>query len=320
MVGTLAGTIQGESDGTPASMFAVASVIYNRSQNPAFGSSNPETLVNLPNQFTGQSSNPSQTAQTFASAVQNGTLGQYGNTGNALYFQQAGSSGTVAQASNVNVGGNVYSDQYGAPSGSFVAPAYGMSGTSYTQPPGYGTNFNTPAGTPDTFGTSNTPGSRDQTTLPPGSYVDGGTQQGAPYEQGVDPVTGEPDWVLPDVNAGAPVTYGGSGSGGTTSGVGSGSTLGGGLGGGANPQGVVAQSGQGTPVQINLSPQTAKDAQSWFTAPITAAENAVAAGLASWSNWFTRGFLIVVAVVILLVALWRVSGAPSPAQIVEAAK
>lgn len=328
MSGTLAGTIEGESNGTPESMFAVASVIYNRSQSGAFGSSDPNVLVNQPLQFTGSSANPSSTAQQFAAAVQNGTLNQYGSTGNALYFLTSGHNTTIGGGSNT-IGGNDFSDQWGSPSASFQAPSYGGvggtqvgGGTYYSQPPGYGTNFTAPGSTPDTFGQSVTPGSREQTTIPPGSYVqgspDGTTQQGAPYEQGTDPVTGQPDWVLPDVNAGDPVTTGGAGSGGTTSGVGSGqgNTLGGGLGSAANPQGVIAQSGTGTPVQINLSPQTAADAQSWVTAPIKAAQAAASAWFASASNWFTRGFLFVLAAVILLVALWHVSGQPSPRQIV----
>jgi hypothetical protein len=143
------------------------------------------------------------------------------------------------------------------------------------------------------------PGSVADQAVPAGSVSNNqfGTDNQTPG--GVDPVTGQPDMILPDVNVDSPVVAGGAGSGGSAPGVGSGT-------------GALAQPGAGTPIQVNLSPQTASDFQSWVNAPITAAENWAKAQFAQASNWFTRGFLIVLAIVIVLVALWRVSGAPSP--------
>lgn len=140
MVGTVAGTIQGEAGSNPANQFAVASVIYNRMQTQGFPS-DAYSVVNAPSQFTGYSANPNQSAQQFADAIQNGTLGQYGNTGNALYFQTAGSDTTLGSRSPgvINIGGNNYSDQWGSPSSDFQAPAYGD------------TSGNSSSGTPSEF-------------------------------------------------------------------------------------------------------------------------------------------------------------------------
>lgn len=126
MSGSVAATIQGEAGSDPANQFAVASVIYNRIQAGTFpGGSNAFAVVNAPSQFIGSAS-PNSSAQQFADAIENGTLGQYGTTGNALYFQTAGSATTLGSNPNaVNIGGNNYSDEWGSPSSSFVAPSYG---------------------------------------------------------------------------------------------------------------------------------------------------------------------------------------------------
>lgn len=83
--------------------------------------------------------------------------------------------------------------------------------------------------------------------------------------------------------------------------------------------GVIGTSGAGTPVQLNLGAGTVADIGKWITEPITAAEQELSAALQSVGNWFTRGALILLGIVIILVALWKVSGSPSPAVIMEAA-
>ena len=132
MTGTLAETIQGEApyNATPAQMFAVASTIYNRQQaNIAApgsfpGGTDPTAIVNAPLQFTGYSGSPSATAQTFATAIQNGTLTQYGNVGNATNFQSGQTAFNTGIAAGTNIGGNYFSDNLGPPSNDFIAPTY----------------------------------------------------------------------------------------------------------------------------------------------------------------------------------------------------
>lgn len=280
MTGTVAQTIQGEAGSNPANQFAVASVIYNRLQTGGFGGSTASQIVNAPSQFTGFAATPNASAQALAQAIENGTLQNYGNTGNALYFQQAGSDTTLGSRSAgvVNIGGNNFSDAWGSPTSSFQAPQYG----------GSGANFTPPAGTPDTFVTSVTPGSQSEYPLNPGDYSS-------------------------DPNASFSFNDPGTGAGASTQ---SGATTGTG---GTNAQGVAAQPGTGTPVQLNLSPSTATDLQSYVTAPIKAAETWASAQFASLSNWFTRGFLILLAIVIIGLALWKATGSPNVTEIARAA-
>lgn len=135
MAGSVAGTIQGESNGTPESMFAVASTIYNRLQG-GYGPT-AHDIVNQPNQYLAGSGSPSATAQQFATAIDNGTLGQYGNTGNAVNFRTAGyvnpdnpgSPGSQMGTGGYVIGGNAFSDTGGAPSANFVPPQYGAATT-----------------------------------------------------------------------------------------------------------------------------------------------------------------------------------------------
>lgn len=280
MTGSVAQTIQGEAGSDPAHQFAVASVIYNRMQQGGFGGSSASQIVNAPDQFTGFAATPNSSAQQFAAAIENGTLPQYGNTGNAVYFQQAGSNTTLGSRSPgvVNIGGNNFSDQWGSPSAAFQAPQYAAAG---------GANFTPPAGTPDQFVVSTTPGSQSEVPINPGDYS---SDPNASF-----------DFNDPNVGAGTGAPSG------TTGGTGSGTT----------GTGTQTQSGAGQPVQLNLSPQTASDFASYVNAPITAAENWAKAQFATLENWFGRGFLILLGIVIVMVALWRVSGAPSPAVIAE---
>lgn len=138
MTYSIAQIIQAEAGGNAAGGFAVASTIQNRAQSGLFGTSDPLAIVNQPGQFAGNLTGPGGPGyvpplsavtpqnQAYADAIQNGTLSQYGNTGNALYFQSnQGQASTVVGGSSPNIGGNYFSDQMGQPSGSFIAPSYG---------------------------------------------------------------------------------------------------------------------------------------------------------------------------------------------------
>lgn len=136
---TIGQIIQGEAGSNPAAQFAVASTIYNRGTigSSSFGS-DFNSIVNAPGQFVGNLTGPggpgrvpplsevTPSANTFAGAIQDGTLGNYGETGNAQYFQSnQGQPSSVVGGNSVNIGGNYFSDRFGQPSSSFVAPSYG---------------------------------------------------------------------------------------------------------------------------------------------------------------------------------------------------
>jgi len=80
-----------------------------------------------------------------------------------------------------------------------------------------------------------------------------------------------------------------------------------------------AMPGTGINENIGLQPSTVSDITKWVTAPITAAEQWATTQFAQLGNWFTRGMLIILAIVIIMVALWRLSGSPNPAVMMEAA-
>ena len=118
MSGTLAQTIQGEAGSNPANQFAVASTIYNRMNAGTFpGGTNPTSIVNAPLQFVGFAATPNSSATTFANAITNGTLSNYGSTGNAVNFQsgQTAANNGLTQG-GTNIGGNWFSDNLGPPS------------------------------------------------------------------------------------------------------------------------------------------------------------------------------------------------------------
>lgn len=138
MTGSVAATIQGEAGSNPANQFAVAATIWNRLKAGTYGSSALD-IVNAPNQFVG-SATPNSSAQTFADAIENGTLPQFGTTGNAVNFQTAGSDTTLGRDPNaVNIGGNNFSDRFGSPTANFVPPQFG--GIDFSQDPSGTTNF-----------------------------------------------------------------------------------------------------------------------------------------------------------------------------------
>ena len=124
---------------------------------------------------------------------------------------------------------------------------------------------------------------------------------------GIDPVTGQPDWVIPDVNVGAGDVTGTSPTG-TATGSGS-----------SNPiSALTGAAGMGN-VTLNFGQQATQLLGNLVQAPISAAESAIGSWFSSVTNWFTRGFLLVFAAVIILVALWHVAGKPNPAVLMEAA-
>lgn len=127
MTGSLAQTIQGEAGSNPANQFAVAAAIANRAQAGSFpGGSDPTAIVNAPSQFTGFAGTPNASAQAFAAAIEAGTLGNYGDLGNATSFQSGQTAANNGfTAGGANIGGNWFSDRFGAPSSNFIAPSFG---------------------------------------------------------------------------------------------------------------------------------------------------------------------------------------------------
>src|SRR4029077_8959789 len=64
----------------------------------------------------------------FAAAIENGTLPQYGDVGNAVNFQSGQTAYRNGLAPNgANIGGNWFSDRFGSPTSNFQAPSYGAS-------------------------------------------------------------------------------------------------------------------------------------------------------------------------------------------------
>jgi hypothetical protein len=123
----------GEAGSDPAAQFAVAATINNRLQAGNFPgvSGGAYGVVNAPSQYVGFSATPNASAQAFADAIDQGTLGQYGNVGNATFFQTAGSNTTLGRNPNTtNIGGNNFSDAWGNPTANFQAPQFNGFGTS----------------------------------------------------------------------------------------------------------------------------------------------------------------------------------------------
>src|SRR5258708_7937570 len=125
MSGTLAQTIQGEASDT-AGQFAVATTIWNRKRAGTFpGGSDASAIVNAPSQYVGYAATPSATANALADAIENGTLDHFGTIGNAVNFQSGATAAANGLTGGVNIGGNWFSDQFGAPTANFTPPALG---------------------------------------------------------------------------------------------------------------------------------------------------------------------------------------------------
>jgi spore germination cell wall hydrolase CwlJ-like protein len=93
---TLAQIIAGEAQsGNDADSFGVASTIYNRTQNPAFADYGSDAIsqATASGQFSAYPNAlgvPTAYQLQLAQAAQNGTLSQYGDTGNATYYNAPG--------------------------------------------------------------------------------------------------------------------------------------------------------------------------------------------------------------------------------------
>jgi Cell Wall Hydrolase len=182
MTGTLAQTIQGEAGSNPANQFAVASTIWNRMQSGNFpGGADPNAIVNAPQQFVGFNATPNSTAQTFADAIQNGTLPTMGSTGNAVNFQSGATAARNGFTNGgANIGGNWFSDRFGSPTSNFQAPQYGGAGSAIAN------------GNPDTASGAN-PGTTDPlgssvTQNPGGTSPTGGAgAMGTPIQTSLQP-------------------------------------------------------------------------------------------------------------------------------------
>lgn len=162
MTGTLAQTIQGEAS-DPAGQFAVASTIWNRSRAGTFpGGTNPVAVANAPQQYVGYAATPSANAQALADAIQNGTLDHFGTTGNAVNFQSGATAAANGLTAGTNIGGNWFSDRFGAPSSSFVAPSLGTGQLAIGDP------GNSSSGIAAGSGTGSTGGFDPATGLPAG--------------------------------------------------------------------------------------------------------------------------------------------------------
>lgn len=136
MAGTLAQTIQGEAGNDPAAQFAVAATIYNRVRAGTFpGGRNPTAIVNAPSQYVGFAATPNATARALAEAIEANTLSQIGETGNATYFQSGATAAASGLTAGANIGGNFFSDAFGAPSGRFVPPALSQATVAALGPP-----------------------------------------------------------------------------------------------------------------------------------------------------------------------------------------
>lgn len=129
MTGSLAETIMGEAGPDPAAQFAVAATIANRQKAGSFpGGSNPTAIVNAPQQYVGFNPSPNDSARALAAAIESGTLDQFGTVGNAVNFQSGATAAANGLTAGTNIGGNWFSDRFGAPTGNFQPPVFGGQG------------------------------------------------------------------------------------------------------------------------------------------------------------------------------------------------
>jgi len=133
----LAAVIQGEA-ADPAGQFAVAATMYNRLQSGKFGNSIQDIVT--PTQFNGYNPKTSPTAVQLANAIWRGDPPPGGSTGNSLYFSAKDSPGYATGSEKqitpggANIGGNLFSDQFGSPSADFVPPHRVGTPTPYLNP------------------------------------------------------------------------------------------------------------------------------------------------------------------------------------------
>ena len=160
---SLAQIIQSEAGDSQAGQFAVAAVLANRADNPTF-SQFGDLLgqANAPGQFTGHLVSPSgpgrvvpqsqvgASAQDIAQALQNGTLGNFGQLGNALYFlaQTSPDGALMAKGGAAPIGGgtaatnNVFSNSLSSrPAPGFSPPQYTLGAFTQAGADPFGTAF-----------------------------------------------------------------------------------------------------------------------------------------------------------------------------------
>ena len=286
------------------------------------GGSDPYAIVNAPQQFVGSNGQPNATANQFAQAIQDGTLPNYGNVGNAVNFQSGQAAINNGLASGgANIGGNYFSDQFGPPTGNFVAPSYGSStGGAIASGPAdaAGGDGFAPIGDSGYASVGGSTGSINGSFIgssPFGNYPDiGGGQptgtigqdfsSGLPYSSTGSAFTGASASGLASDPFGS--TADASASTSDTSQAASSAT------GQATGQAGGQQQGTGTPINLGLQATTVQTVGGWVNNAITstgqAFETAFGTLLGGLQNWFTRGFLIIVAVIIIAIALWALMG------------
>jgi hypothetical protein len=278
MAGTVAQTIQGEAGSNPANQFAVAATIYNRMQAGGYGSSAFD-IVNRPQQFVGTAT-PNASAQRFATAIENGTLPQYGDTGNAVNFQ----SGPTAARNGFtqggqNIGGNWFSDRFGSPTNNFSPPVYNDGSTGRLADGTPDSSSGIPAGPGSYTNPENLP--RITVTPTPQNAATGGkTDAGGS--------------AVPQEDAGKDQSAAGGAGG-----------------------------GSGMQVAVGLQQSMAQQITSWIkniedtfggglTKALTAGQTAVANWFGGVGNWFIRGMLIVLGIILigvgLVVLMWDHGG------------
>src|SRR5208283_4596980 len=106
-VSALAQIIQGEAS-NPADQFGVAATIQNRASiNYGGYGTDAYSQATAPSQFSAWPNalqQPSQNATNLANALVNGTLSDYGNTGNALYYNAPGYNSAYASGTGNSYG------------------------------------------------------------------------------------------------------------------------------------------------------------------------------------------------------------------------
>lgn len=136
----IARVLQGEAGGNVAGLRAVASTIYNRA---ARSGADPTSVALAPGQFIGRAE-PGAAATTIAQSLIDGTFSPTTNATNFVSRVPGASWGGVAGATGpatagiisggTNIGGNFFSDRWGAPSANFqvtggTAPSAPLSAT-----------------------------------------------------------------------------------------------------------------------------------------------------------------------------------------------
>lgn len=134
-ISVLAGIIQGEAR-NPNDQFGVASTIYNRTigasgyTGPGYGQSafDAATARGQFSAYPNAMQTPTPYATQLATALVNGNLSDYGNTGNATYYNAPNYNAAYSSGvgNSYGAGTNQYSDAYNSPpSSNFVLPQAG---------------------------------------------------------------------------------------------------------------------------------------------------------------------------------------------------